>query len=181
MLCVKTIINTCGGRGINIGGAGDSRARLIADGCTIYGCGNSGIESNANSELTLLNTILAENGNAAGEYNVEWTAGDAEKIGFHAWNVFYHSGGGGGANLLGLTANAVVTSSEFTTDPTFTNAAGADFSIGSSSPAKAAGFPGAFLGSSSTGYLDIGAVQRQEPAGGGATTTKPANMRGGMQ
>lgn len=49
-------------------------------------------------------------------------------------------------------------------DPGFTNAASGDFSIGTN--LKAAGFPGAFPGTTSTGYLDIGAVQRQESGGG---------------
>ena len=120
-----------------------------------------------------MNNIFSENGNAAGEFNVEWVSGAAEYVSFHGWNVFYHSGGGGGANLSGLTVNAQVASSEFTTDPAFTNAAGGDFSIGSTSPAKATGYPGAFLGGS-TGYLDIGAVQRQEAGGGGN-----ANILGG--
>jgi hypothetical protein len=80
--------------------------------------------------------------------------------------VFFHSGGGGGANLSNLTVNAQVASSEFTTDPAFTNAAGGDFSISTSSPAKATGFPGQFLGGS-LGYLDIGAVQIVAGAGTG--------------
>jgi hypothetical protein len=45
----------------------------------------------------------------------------------------------------------------------FTNAAAGDFSPASTSPLKAAGFPGAFLNGLSTGYMDIGAV----PSGAG--------------
>lgn len=56
-------------------------------------------------------------------------------------------------------------------DPQFTNRAGGDFSIGTN--LKALGFPGLFPGGFSTGYLDIGAVQRQEPAGGGTTIVLP--------
>jgi len=47
-------------------------------------------------------------------------------------------------------------------NPTFTNTSGGDFSIGTN--LKAQGFPGAFQAATSTGYLDIGAVQRQEAA-----------------
>jgi len=51
----------------------------------------------------------------------------------------------------------------------FTNAAGGDFSIGT--VAKALGFPGVFENISAfRGYLDLGAVQRQEPAGGGGVS-----------
>ena len=52
-------------------------------------------------------------------------------------------------------------------DPQFTNTGTGDFSIGTN--LKAAGFPGAFQAGTSTGYLDIGAVQRVEPTGGGAS------------
>ena len=250
----KNIIDTCGGRGIQFTGSPSNlQGTRFISGNTIYGCGDSGIEvSNASHVAILINNILSENGNAAGEYNVEFVAGAAEIVSFHAWNVFYHSGGGGGSNLLNLTVNAQVASSEFTTDPQFTatgnktftsgdvnttaetititahgytagqvvmmtsttgavptgvalntpyyvmvtdantiqlsltyaspaainltaagsgtttihNGATANFAIGSTSPAKAAGYPGAFLGGS-TGYLDIGAVQRQEAGGGG--------------
>jgi len=143
------VIDTCAGRGIfasstSITSPGNP---LFLTNNTVYGCGDTGFEvADADAPVVLVNSIFSENGNAAGEYNVEWTAGAAENVSFHAWNNFYHSGGGGGANLSGLTVNAHVASSEFTTDPQFTDAAGGNFSIGSSSPAKAAGFPGAFLG-----------------------------------
>jgi hypothetical protein len=42
---------------------------------------------------------------------------------------------------------------------------GHNFAVGTN--LKATGFPGEFPGSTTTGYLDIGAVQREEPAGGG--------------
>ena len=144
---VNNIIDTCSARGILDSGAPTTPAhQMLVAGNTVYGCGDSGLEiTDADRQVTLLNNIFSENGNAAGEFNVEWVAGTAEANSFHGWNVFYHSGGGGGANLSGLTVNAQVASSEFTTDPAFTDAAGGDFSIGSSSPAKAAGFPGQFL------------------------------------
>ena len=167
-LLLQNIIDTCTGKGVNDSGAPTTSAnRLILEGNTVYGCGDSGLEvADIDRQTLVTNNIFSENGNAAGEYNVEWLAGTAELIGFHGWNVFYHSGGGGGANLSGLTVNAQVASSEFTTDPGFTDAAGGNFAISSTSPAKASGYPGVFLGGS-TGYLDIGAVQRQEAGGGG--------------
>lgn len=161
----KNVMDTCAGRGVYYATAQAAMANnLVLEGNTIYGCGDSGLEgTDAEDNITLINNIFMNNGDAAGEYNVELVS-NLDIIGFHAWNIFYDNGAGG--NLLGLTANGQVASSEFTTDPLFTNAAGGDFSIGSTSPAKATGFPGQFLGSISLGYLDIGAVQRQEPAGG---------------
>lgn len=140
------IIDTCAGRGIYFSNSSTTSLVNTLNGNTVYGCGNSGLEvADADQTMLLVNNIFSENGDAAGEFNVEWAAGTAELLSFHAWNVFYHSGGGGGANLSNLTVNAQVASSEFTTDPAFTDAAGGDFSIGSTSPAKAAGFPGQFL------------------------------------
>jgi len=51
----------------------------------------------------------------------------------------------------------------------FTNAAGGDLSLVDTSNAKANGVPGLFENQSYTSYLDIGAVQRQEPSGGGGS------------
>lgn len=67
-------------------------------------------------------------------------------------------------NLTNLAAGL----NDLAVDPAFTNAAGGDFSIGTA--LKAAGIPGLFPGSSTTGYLDTGAVQRQESSGGGSYT-----------
>jgi hypothetical protein len=48
---------------------------------------------------------------------------------------------------------------------------GSNFAIGTN--LKAEGHPGAFAGGYSTGYVDIGAVQRQEQAGGGGLAANP--------
>lgn len=167
LIARNNIVDTCTGRGIyiNVADSANTSFKMVS-GNTVYGCGNSGLEVvDADSNVILINNIFSENGNAAGEYNVEWVAGNADFTGFHAWNVFFHSSGAG-SNVSGLTIGGHVASSELITDPLFTNATGGDFSIGSTSPAKAVGYPGVFLGGS-TGYLDIGAVQRQEPTGGG--------------
>lgn len=50
---------------------------------------------------------------------------------------------------------------------------GNDWSIGTN--LKAQGFPGAYPGSSTTGYMDIGAVQRQEAASGACTSSAVAS------
>lgn len=126
-------------------------------GNTIYGCGNSGYEvGDVDAVGVLMNNIFAENGNASGEYNIDMPSGMAW-TGYHANNIFFHSGGGGGANLNNFTADA----SDLTSDPQFANAAGGDFTIALTSPAKGAGFPGVLGINGGTGYLDIGALQRQ--------------------
>ena len=158
------IVDTCTAQGIYISGT----STLTTHGWSIiqnvvFGCGNTGLEiTDADSQVNLLGNIFQDNGNAAGEFNVEWVAGSAEKTAYHSHNWFYHQGGGGGANLSGLTANAT----EGTTDPLFTSPSTGDFTLQSTSPCKATSYPGAFLGGP-TGYLDMGAVQRAEPAAGG--------------
>lgn len=163
---INTIIDTAAARGLYYSAATTSNVvSQVIIGNTIYGCGDSGLEiTDVDTVVTLISNIFQDNGNAAGEYNVEIVSGStADLLGFHSHNCFYHAGGGGGANLLNLTAN----STEVTTDPLFTNPASGDFTLGSTSPCKGTGFPGAFLGGP-TGYMDMGAVQRQEPTGGGA-------------
>jgi hypothetical protein len=161
---VNNIIDTVTGRGIAITGnsTNTSHGVLIMNN-TVYGCGDTGLEiTDADTMVQLINNIFSENGNAAGEFNAEWVAGAAERVGYHSHNVFFHSGGGGGANLSGLTVNGT----EATTDPALTNPASADFSISAASPAAGTGTPGAFLGGP-TGYRDMGAVQRQVVASAG--------------
>lgn len=55
----------------------------------------------------------------------------------------------------------------------FTNAASGDFSLNSTASRgaalRAAGYPGLMPRGTSTGYLDIGAIQHADPAGGGGT------------
>ena len=56
-----------------------------------------------------------------------------------------------------------------TADKTYQITLGHNFAIGTN--LKGLGFPGAFQGGFSTGYMDIGAAQRQEPTGGGGGGT----------
>lgn len=159
---VFNALDTATGRGVFVSGSTSSTnqmgVQVIQN--TIYGCLNSGIEvTDADSIVNLFGNALKDNGDAAGEYNVEWAAGAAEYVSYHAYNALNTSGTGGSANASGIT----LLSNEPTGDPLFGNAAGGDFMPGSASPLKAASFPGALLGGT-TGYVDIGAIQRQEPS-----------------
>ncbi len=99
----------------------------------------------------VLNTICSNNGRDGAR------ATDGDSI-YADYNDFYGNGGVARTNFpTGANDQAV--------DPQFTDRAGGDFSIGAN--LKALGWPGLFPAGLSTGYLDIGAVQRQEPAGGG--------------
>ena len=72
--------------------------------------------------------------------------------GFFDWNDFF-------SNTTDRT-NVPVGVHDITSDPGFTDAPNGNFSVGTNM--KAAGIPGVFSGGLSTGYTDIGAVQRQE-------------------
>lgn len=160
----NTIIESNGGRGILLSTAfaTANALRAMILNCTIYGNGDSGLEvSDADANVWIENSIFMDNGNAAGEYNVEWVAGAAEYQGYHYNNCYYKSSN----NLSGLTTN----STEITTDPLFLDAANGDFRLSASSPCKATGGPGTFLGSIAS-YNDMGAVQRQEPSGSGSAS-----------
>lgn len=81
----------------------------------------------------------------------------------------------------GITAGMYLITSHTSTTITLNNAPGTNATadkvwvinigknLGVGTNMKAVAFPGVFPGSSSTSYLDIGAVQRQEPAGGGGS------------
>jgi len=114
---------------------------------TVYNCGNGIVVTNFGS--TIINNILAS-----------CTIGlkDAQLTNFVDYNNYFNNGTD--------VQNATKGPHALALDPQFTNAPGGDFSIGAN--LKAGGFPGAFDGGLSTGYLDMGAVQRQEPAAGGS-------------
>lgn len=166
----SNVLNACGARGVYISGAATTQGHIIPVlGNTIYGAGSSGLEvADADWNVLLYNNILQENGNASGEFNVKWAAGTAQLVSTHGYNLFYHSNCEGSASsttcVSGLTANATEVAGS---SASFTNAGASDFTLQSTSPAKATGFPGALLGGN-TGYLDIGSLQRQESSGGGA-------------
>lgn len=112
--------------------------------------------------LTIFNNVI-EGFSGAGGKGINFTAasntGDAVVFGY---NAFYNNTtpiSTPGIYWDDLTAHDVT----LLASP-FTNAAGADFSV--STALKALGFPASFLGSSTNDYVDIGAAQRQEPAGG---------------
>lgn len=159
---LDTIVDTCAGNGINLSGASTTQGHCATiRHCTVYGCTGAGlIVADADTVVDFKNNAFSEN--AAG--NVTWSAGTAELVSSHGYNVFYKSSG---TNLTNVTANGT----EFTTDPLFTDAAGGNFAIGNTSPAAGAGFPGQFLGGS-VGYPDIGAVQRAVTGGGGVTGSR---------
>jgi hypothetical protein len=103
------------------------------------------------------------------------SGGDFSTVTDGADSIRIVSGTGVTAGLYPITSHTsttVTSSIAFGTDATADKAwkitTGHNFAIGTNLKAK--GFPGAFQGGLTTGYMDIGAVQRQE-AGAGTSAT----------
>lgn len=131
--------------GINVA---SSYATTIQN-CTING-NTTGVAGTAPWFINARNNIISGNTDGA-------SCGTASGGNLFDYNDFYNNG----TDRTNVTAG----NNDIDVDPQFTDAANGDFSIGTN--LKAAGFPGAFPGGLSTGYLDIGAVQREEAGGGG--------------
>jgi len=159
---VDNVIAAMVGRGIQVTSTGGLLCGVYRN--TIYGCGNSGLEvTDAGTPMTVMNNIFMNNGNAAGESNVEWVAGTGERESFHGWGIFNNQSGADPP--INFTLNSQVPASELTSDPLFVNAGAGNFALQAGSSALNAGSPGRFLGSLSTGYSALGAYQ---PVGVGA-------------
>lgn len=133
-------------------------------GCTLYGNGRDGIRATAayaqiGSQVS--NNLIVGNGG----YGINYSSVRASNFGGFNYNAFYNNTSGA-RNVILAGPNDVT----LTADP-FTNAAGGDFSLnttaGGGAAARAVGFPGAVPGISTTGHLDIGAVQHADPASSG--------------
>jgi hypothetical protein len=137
--------------------SGPNRVRIM--GSTIARHSSHGI-SNANTVSTwvLENNIIYGNGG--------WGAINSVTIPIIILNNLAYGANFSG-DLSGFTASA--TDVALAADP-FTDSAKDDYSLnsaaGGGAACKSAGYPGLFLGSSTTGYMDIGAVQA---AAGGAS------------
>jgi hypothetical protein len=156
---IGSLITNNGGNGLDSSGAA---GRLVVDRCTFALNSGSGLYTNhwSDDPTTVGNSIFYGNG--------AWGVLINPKP---YWRLMYHCAFGNNTSgdcdftrmyeQVGLVA--------LTADP-FTDAANGDFSLNSAAGGgalcKAAGFPGEFPGGTSTGYLDIGAVQSE---GGGTT------------
>lgn len=137
---------------------------------TVYGntgASSDGVNCNPSHVSTLfLNNILANNGRDGVRSGSTYNGIVAD---YNDYN-----GNSGVART-----NFPTGPNDSTLAPTFTNAGAGDFSIGTN--LKALGWPGVFPGATSTGYLDIGAVQRVEGGGSSASMLVHPGMAGGCR
>jgi hypothetical protein len=98
-----------------------------------------------------------------GRYGFNRDATTSRQPAVFEYNAYY----GNATNLNNLTAGP----NDVTGDPLYTDAAGEDFSLQSTSPLIDAGAPGVFPHAVTTGYTDIGAFQEQTGGGGGTNAT----------
>lgn len=162
------VVAGCGGDGINVAQTRtDDFAACIISHNTIDGCTGDGIDYTGDNDglsaLTILNNILSNNGG----YGINFTGLTAAKVLARGTVV---KGNNTYGNTSGASNLSGVLEDDPGLDPQYANAAGGDYSIGTN--LKAQGFPEANVGSTSAtrSYVDIGAAQREEPAGGGGIT-----------
>lgn len=154
------LIFACSVRGVGSGdGIEISAAGALALNNTIYAPGRDGIRTS--QACVVANNVVS----GAGGYGYNYTGSSSISPLFLA-NGFYNCTSGGFAS--GITEDFRLydpgTAGLLAGDP-FTDAAVTDLSL--TTHAKALGFPGFFEDESFAGYLDLGAVQREEPTGGG--------------
>ena len=136
--------------------------------CTSYGNAGAGFTFTGGFESHLLINCVAT-GNSGKQFNLATTTETSHRL----LNCAAKADGTGTDNFNIVSKIGFII---LTADP-FTNAASGDFSLnttsGGGAACRAAGIPGVFPGGTTTGYLDIGAVQHADPAASGGMVVHP--------
>lgn len=149
-----------GDDGFYLSNTGNQASNCTAYGCRngfyIYGPGNWGACYNCYAE-----------GNTAYGFNLSAANALSKIVRCGGYN---NTSGNYNSNFCGNTVEGFVSVSG---GSAFTNAASNDFSLNSTASRgaalRAAGYPGLMPRGTSTGYIDVGAIQHADPAGGGGT------------
>lgn len=147
---------------------------VVLTNCVAYNNGRDGYRLGTASEFCTLENCIAE-ANAGKGYNRSSSAiSTSQLINCASYN---NTAGEIDTTSFPFTTGFVAGSGSF-----FTNAAGGNFSLnntgGAGAAARAAGTPGVYPSGTTTGYLDIGAAQHQDPAGGSAGMLFVPDMTG---
>lgn len=156
--------------GINDTNAGANNCTVQVINSTIHSNDGDGIAATAKTTglltLELCNNIIFGH---SGGWGVNLPDGATKQDAGVIRNRHNAYGSNASGDLNGLSAG--INDVALSGDPC-TNAASGDFSLDNTASegaaCRAAGFPGAFIGGTTTGYPDIGAVQHQDSGGGGA-------------
>lgn len=130
------------------------------------------------SNLTTVSGSTATTSTSGGNKIIDTNA-TFQTSGIVAGDIIHITGGTAGPVLCAYSISSVDSETQVTVGETIVANATADhtwfinkgnnFAVGTN--LKATAFPGVFPGALTTGYMDIGAVQREEPAAGGGTST----------
>lgn len=128
-------------------------------------------DSTANPQFTNVGQLTGATATTSGSVLTQ-AGGDFSTVTDNVDFLYLVSGTGVTAGKYLITAHGATTvtldiapGTDATANKVWEITTGNNFQIGTN--LKALGFPGAFTGSSTTGYLDMGAAQRQEAGGGG--------------
>jgi len=142
--------------------------------------GSDGLQMNPAPVVNFF-SVLVENNIFSNNTGYGWNQTAGSQVGFNAspgsasHNCFYNNTAGT------VPASRVTPTDSQTTDPTFTDAAGNNFAVGTNMKAFGAPTDNLANGLSSTrSFVDIGAAQREEAGGSGGLLTHPG-MAGGMR
>ena len=180
LVLINCLIYNNGGDGIATTSATYDNIFIIT-GCTIHGNGGDGIDVSAGVPNTEKFACYNNNITGNGGYGINAASGANNNKQFINFNNF---GTGGTANTSGTMNNIDAGDNDLGVDPQYTNANTGDFSVGTN--VKALGFPDASRSvganqSNTTTYVDVGAAQREEPAGNGGGLLVHPGMVGGMR
>jgi hypothetical protein len=197
-------VYSCGGKGVDVGAdnlAGSVTGNVIS-GNTSHGVAIAGTSGIGNRRTVIAHNVIRANGGDG----IRNTSTGAAAFATQLINNVFSSNGGYGLNFTGagvtaaflLYQGAVIVGNDSYSntsgpcnlagvlegdaglDPQYTDAAGLDFSVGTN--LKAQGWPTIAVGRSATrSYVDPGAAQRQEPAGGSAGLRINPGLSGGLR
>ncbi len=155
-----------------------STFKCIAKNCTIYGNAGDGLAHNITYfAAQIRNNIFSQNGG----YGLNILAQNVTRPDVD-YNFFYSNTSGARNGAIAGAHDVTLTADPFTNASLSANGA-ADFSLnttaGGGAAVRAAGYPGVSPSGNSTGYLDGGAYQHADPAGGGGGMLVHPGMAGG--
>ena len=165
----NNIVHNCDTVGIRVGADGQTIVNNSV--YTSNASTGSGIDNTSGATAHLVANNIVEGYSGAGGDSILLTP-DTRVAGYNAWYNCTAAPAYGDLHIPIGGDQALAASP-------FTNPATGDFSVGTN--VKALAFPGAWFGpAGTTNYLDIGAVQRQEPAGSSGGLIRHPGMAGGM-